>query len=92
MAAVVPDEFVEHTTAAALEEKAKLQKHFGRFVAAVQSVLYRLSNPIWLGGTLADPARPGVLRGGLEDESPGGRCQNRGSRPGGGQDAICAVI
>ena len=24
-------EFVEHTTAAALEEKAKLQKHFGRF-------------------------------------------------------------
>src|SRR5438552_18196069 len=31
MTAVVPDEFVEHTTAAALEEKAKLQKHFGRF-------------------------------------------------------------
>jgi amino acid transporter len=121
MTAVVPDEFVEHTTAAALEEKAKLQKHFGRFdmlfflictlvgldtlgsvasngaqgftwliflaavffipyalltaelgstfteeggsyiwvklafgrfVGAVQSVLYWLSNPIWLGGTL----------------------------------------
>src|SRR4051794_18901888 len=26
-----PDEFVEHTTEAALEEKAKLQKHFSRF-------------------------------------------------------------
>src|SRR5437588_2506256 len=26
-----PDEFVEQTTAAAIEEKAKLQKHFGRF-------------------------------------------------------------
>src|SRR6201982_74629 len=26
-----PDEFVEHTTQAAVEEKAKLQKHFGRF-------------------------------------------------------------
>ena len=26
-----PDELVEHTTQAALEEKAKLQKHFGRF-------------------------------------------------------------
>ena len=25
------DELVDHTTAAALEEKAKLQKHFGRF-------------------------------------------------------------
>jgi amino acid transporter len=121
MSAVGSDEFVEHTTAAALEEKAKLQKHFGRFdmlfflictlvgldtlgsvaahgaqgftwlaflallffvpyalltaelgstfteeggsyiwvklafgrfVAAIQSVLYWLSNPIWLGGTL----------------------------------------
>src|SRR4051812_30575578 len=121
MSAVIPDEFVEHTTAAALEEKAKLKKHFGRFdmlfflictlvgldtlgsvasngaqgftwliflaavffipyalltaelgstfteeggsyiwvklafgrfVGAVQSVLYWLSNPIWLGGTL----------------------------------------
>src|SRR4051812_50154182 len=121
MSAVIPDEFVEHTTAAALEEKAKLKKHFGRFdmlffllctlvgldtlgavanngaqgftwliflaavffipyalltaelgstfteeggsyiwvklafgrfVAAVQSVLYWLSNPIWLGGAL----------------------------------------
>src|SRR3954470_16470713 len=31
MSAVIPDEFVEHTTAAALEEKAKLKKHFGRF-------------------------------------------------------------
>jgi glutamate:GABA antiporter len=32
MTAVAPDEeFVEHTTAAALEEKAKLKKHFGRF-------------------------------------------------------------
>ena len=29
--AVRPDELVEHTTEAALEEKAKLQKHFGRF-------------------------------------------------------------
>ena len=115
------DELVEHTTAAALEEKAKLQKHFGRFdiffflictlvgldtlgavsndgaqaftwlvflgvfffvpyallaaelgssfteeggayiwvklafgrfTAAINSVLYWLSNPIWLGGTL----------------------------------------
>ena len=115
------DEFVEHTTVAALEEKAKLQKHFGRFdiffflictlvgldtlgavsndgaqaftwlaflgivffvpyalltaelgstfteeggayiwvklafgrfMAAINSVLYWLSNPIWLGGTL----------------------------------------
>jgi amino acid transporter len=121
MTAVAADEFVEHTTAAALEEKAKLKKHFGRFdmlffllctlvgldtlgsvanqgaqgftwliflavvffvpyalltaelgstfteeggsyiwvklafgrtVAAVQSVLYWLSNPIWLGGSL----------------------------------------
>lgn len=121
MTAVTADEFVEHTTAAALEEKAKLKKHFGRFdmlfflictlvgldtlgsvanqgaqgftwlaflavvffvpyalltaelgstfteeggsyiwvklafgrfVAAIQSVLYWLSNPIWLGGTL----------------------------------------
>ncbi len=119
--ALSADEFVEHTTAAALEEKAKLQKHFGRFdmlfflictlvgldtlgsvasngaqgftwlvflaavffipyalltaelgstfteeggsyiwvklafgrfVAAIQSVLYWLSNPIWLGGSL----------------------------------------
>jgi glutamate:GABA antiporter len=117
----VDEEFVEHTTAAALEEKAKLQKHFGRFdmfffllctlvgldtlgavanngaqaftwlaflgifffvpyafltaelgstfreeggayiwvklafgrfVAAVDAVLYWLSNPIWLGGSL----------------------------------------
>ena len=116
-----PDEFVEQTTAAAIEEKAKLQKHFGRFdmffflictlvgldtlgavssygaqaftwlavlgvfffvpyalltaelgstfheeggayvwtklafgrfVAAINAVLYWLSNPIWLGGTL----------------------------------------
>ena len=31
MTAIADDEFVEHTTAAALEEKAKLQKHFGRF-------------------------------------------------------------
>jgi amino acid transporter len=115
------DELVEHTTVAALEEKAKLQKHFGRFdmlffllctlvgldtlgavanngaqgftwliflalvffvpyalltaelgstfteeggsyiwvklafgrfTAAIQSVLYWLSNPIWLGGSL----------------------------------------
>src|ERR1700759_3331020 len=121
MTAVDADEFVEHTTAAALEEKAKLKKHFGRFdmlffllctlvgldtlgsvanqgaqgftwliflavvffvpsalltaelgstfteeggsyiwgklafggtTAAGQSVLYWLSNPIWLGGTL----------------------------------------
>jgi amino acid transporter len=121
MTAVAHDEFVEHTTVAALEEKAKLKKHFGRFdmlfflictlvgldtlgsvaaqgaqgftwlaflavaffvpyalltaelgstfteeggsyiwvklafgrfVAAIQSVLYWLSNPIWLGGTL----------------------------------------
>src|SRR3954467_9779231 len=121
MSAVIPDEFVEHTTAAALEEKAKLKKHFGRFdmlfflictlvgldtlgsvaaqgaqgftwlaflalvffvpyalltaelgstfteeggsyiwvklafgrfTAAIQSVLYWLSNPIWLGGSL----------------------------------------
>src|SRR3954468_11747481 len=121
MSAVAHDEFVETTTAAALEEKAKLKKHFGRFdmlfflictlvgldtlgsvaaqgaqgftwlaflalvffvpyalltaelgstfteeggsyiwvklafgrfVAAVQSVLYWLSNPIWLGGAL----------------------------------------
>jgi glutamate:GABA antiporter len=122
MAAVTTyDEFVEQTTAAALEEKAKLRKHFGRFdmlfflictlvgldtlgsvaahgaqgftwlaflalvffipyalltaelgstfteeggsyiwvklafgrfIAAIQSVLYWLSNPIWLGGTL----------------------------------------
>src|SRR3954451_23998556 len=116
-----PDEFVEHTTVAAVEEKAKLQKHFGRFdiffflictlvgldtlgavsndgaqaftwlaflavffflpyaliaaelgstfreeggayiwvklafgrfVAAIDAVLYWLSNPIWLGGSL----------------------------------------
>src|SRR6266496_4521129 len=121
MTAVAPDEFVEHTTAAAVEEKAKLQKHFGRFdmlfflictlvgldtlgsvasnggqgftwlaflavvffvpyalviaelgstfteeggcyiwvqlafgrfVAAIQSVIYWLANPIWLGGSL----------------------------------------
>jgi glutamate:GABA antiporter len=121
MSAVATDEFVEHTTTAALEEKKKLKKHFGRFdmlfflictlvgldtlgsvanqgaqgftwlaflalvffvpyalltaelgstfteeggsyiwvklafgrfVAAIQSVLYWLSNPIWLGGTL----------------------------------------
>src|SRR3954466_5499140 len=121
MSAVIPDEFVEHTTVAALEEKAKLQKHFGRFdmlfflictlvgldtlgavasngaqgftwliflaavffvpyalltaelgstfteeggayiwvklafgrmVGAVASILYWLSNPIWLGGSL----------------------------------------
>src|SRR6478752_2369030 len=121
MSTVASDEFVEHTTAAALEEKAKLKKHFGRFdmlffllctlvgldtlgavanngaqgftwliflaavffvpyalltaelgstfteeggsyiwvklafgrfVAAEQSVLYCLSNPIWLGGAL----------------------------------------
>ncbi|WP_051323959.1 APC family permease [Candidatus Solirubrobacter pratensis] len=120
-AATYDDEFVETTTAAALEEKAKLKKHFGRFdmlfflictlvgldtlgsvaaqgaqgftwlaflalvffvpyalltaelgstfteeggsyiwvklafgrfTAAIQSVLYWLSNPIWLGGTL----------------------------------------
>ena len=31
MTALSTDEFVEHTTAAAVEEKAKLQKHFGRF-------------------------------------------------------------
>jgi amino acid transporter len=117
----VDEELVEHTTAAALEEKAKLQKHFGRFdmfffllctlvgldtlgavasngaqaftwlaflgvfffipyalltaelgstfreeggayiwvklafgrfVAAIDAVLYWLSNPIWLGGSL----------------------------------------
>src|ERR1700750_811481 len=29
---------------------------FGRFVAAIQSVLYWLSNPIWLGGTRTIPA------------------------------------
>jgi hypothetical protein len=120
MTAVSSDEFVEHTTVAALEEKAKLRKHFGRFdmlffllctlvgldtlgavasngaqgftwliflaavffvpyalltagsarrsprrrllhrvklafgrfTAAIQSVLYWLSNPIWLGGSL----------------------------------------
>jgi glutamate:GABA antiporter len=121
MSAVTHDELVERTTTAALEEKAKLKKHFGRFdmlfflictlvgldtlgavaangaqgftwlaflavvffvpyalltaelgstfteeggsyiwvklafgrfVAAIQSVLYWLSNPIWLGGTL----------------------------------------
>src|SRR3954464_7557748 len=115
------DELVEHTTVAAVEEKAKLQKHFGRFdiffflictlvgldtlgavsndgaqaftwlaflgifffipyallaselgssfteeggayiwvklafgrfTAAINSILYWLSNPIWLGGTL----------------------------------------
>jgi glutamate:GABA antiporter len=115
------EEFVEHTTAAAIEEKAKLQKHFGRFdmlffllctlvgldtlgavandgaqaftwlaflglfffipyalitaelgssfheeggayiwtklafgrfTAAINAVLYWLSNPIWLGGSL----------------------------------------
>ena len=119
--AVRSDELVEHTTAAALEEKAKLQKHFtrfdiffflictlvgldtlgavsndgaqaftwlaflgifffipyalltaelgstfheeggayiwvklafGRFFASINAVLYWLSNPIWLGGTL----------------------------------------
>src|SRR3954468_21340625 len=119
--AVRPDEFVEHTTEAALAEKAKLQKHFsrfdiffflictlvgldtlgavsndgaqaftwlaflgifffvpyallaaelgstfheeggayiwvklafGRFFASINAVLYWLSNPIWLGGTL----------------------------------------
>src|SRR3954470_6804597 len=116
-----PDELVEHTTVAAVEEKAKLQKHFGRFdiffflictlvgldtlgavsndgaqaftwlaflgafffipyalltaelgssfpeeggayiwvklafgrfFASINAVLYWLSNPIWLGGTL----------------------------------------
>ena len=116
-----PDEFVDRTTEAALEEKAKLQKHFGRFdiffflictlvgldtlgavaarggqgftwlaflaiaffipyalltaelgstfheeggayiwvklafgrfVASINAVLYWLSNPIWLGGSL----------------------------------------
>src|SRR3954470_21443553 len=121
MASATYDEFVETTTTAALEEKAKLKKHFGRFdmlfflictlvgldtlgavaangaqgftwlaflavvffipyalltaelgstfteeggsyiwvklafgrfTAAIQSVLYWLSNPIWLGGTL----------------------------------------
>src|ERR1700755_2208108 len=121
MSAVAADEFVEHTTAAALEEKKKLKKHFGRFdmlfflictlvgldtlgscanqgaqgftwlaflalvffvpyalltaelgstfpeeggsyiwvklafgrfVGAIQSILYWLSNPIWLGGSL----------------------------------------
>src|SRR3954463_1153340 len=121
MSAVAHDELVESTTTAALEEKAKLKKHFGRFdmlfflictlvgldtlgavaangaqgftwlaflavvffipyalltaelgstfteeggsyiwvklafgrfTAAIQSVLYWLSNPIWLGGTL----------------------------------------
>src|SRR3954464_13404951 len=121
MSAVAHDELVESTTTAALEEKAKLKKHFGRFdmlffllctlvgldtlgsvasngaqgftwlvflalvffvpyalltaelgstfteeggsyiwvklafgrfVAAIQSVLYWLSNPIWLGGSL----------------------------------------
>src|SRR2546421_2609415 len=121
MATTSSPEFVDFTTAAAVEEKAKLQKHFGRFdmlffllctlvgldtlgsvasngaqgftwlvflaavffipyalltaelgstfteeggsyiwvklafgrfVGAVQSVLYWLSNPIWLGGTL----------------------------------------
>src|ERR1700742_993656 len=31
MTTVKSDEFVEHTTVAALEEKAKLKKHFGRF-------------------------------------------------------------
>src|SRR5690348_11406037 len=31
MSTVTADEFVEHTTKAALEEKAKLKKHFGRF-------------------------------------------------------------
>jgi amino acid transporter len=119
--ASLDEEFVEHTTAAAVEEKAKLQKHFGRFdmfffllctlvgldtlgavasngaqgftwliflglfffipyafltaelgstfreeggayiwvklafgrfTAAVDAVLYWLSNPIWLGGSL----------------------------------------
>jgi amino acid transporter len=118
----VAEEFVDHTTAAALEEKAKLQRHFGRFDilffllctlvgidtigavaangaeaftwliilgaffflpyglltselgaafpeeggpyvwtklafgrfgAAVNAVIYWLSNPIWMGGTLA---------------------------------------
>src|SRR3954463_11845676 len=121
MSAVAHDELVESTTTAALEEKAKLKKHFGRFdmlfflictlvgldtlgavaangaqgvtwlgflalvffipyalltaelgstfteeggsyiwvklafgrfTAAIQSVLYWLSNPIWLGGSL----------------------------------------
>ncbi len=119
---VVPEEFIDHTTQAALEEKAKLQKHFGRFDilffllctlvgidtigavaangpegftwlivlglvfflpyglltaelgaafpeeggpyvwtklafgrfgAAINAVIYWLSNPIWMGGTLA---------------------------------------
>jgi amino acid transporter len=119
--AAMPSDLIEHTTAAALEEKAKLRKHFGRFdiffflictlvgldtlgavsdfgaqsfvwliflalffflpyalltaelgasfreeggsyiwtklslgrfVAGVNSVLYWLSNPIWLGGAL----------------------------------------
>src|SRR6478609_2312746 len=121
MTAISDTEFVDFTTAAAVEEKAKLQKHFGRFdmlfflictlvgldtlgavasngaqaftwliflaafffipyalltaelgstfreeggayiwvklafgrfTAAIQSVLYWLSNPIWLGGSL----------------------------------------
>src|SRR6201985_1944896 len=121
MTAISDTEFVDFTTAAAVEEKAKLQKHFGRFdmlfflictlvgldtlgsvasngaqgftwliflaivsfvpyalptaelgstfteeggsyiwvklafgrfVGAIQSVLYWLSNPIWLGGSL----------------------------------------
>lgn len=30
-AAGTGEEFVEHTTAAAIEEKSKLKKHFGRF-------------------------------------------------------------
>src|ERR687885_2547411 len=121
MTAIENDELVEHTTTAALEEKAKLKKHFGRFdmlfflfctlvgldtlgavaddgaqaftwlaflgifffipyalltaelgstfheeggayiwtklafgrfVASINAVLYWLSNPIWLGGSL----------------------------------------
>ncbi len=31
MSAITPDEFIDHTTSMALEEKAKLQKHFTRF-------------------------------------------------------------
>jgi len=31
MAATASEEFIDHTTAAAMAEKAKLQKHFSRF-------------------------------------------------------------
>src|SRR5256885_14200974 len=125
--AAADEEFVEHTTTAAVEEKAKLQKHFGRFdmlffllctlvgldtlgavaddgaqaftwlaflgvfffipyalltaelgstfheeggayiwtklafgrfAAAINAVLYWLSNPIWLGGSPTIPPSP----------------------------------